>query len=59
MANLKERYEAKYGPVASGYLYTLGGDPSAIVAEMERNQPVPEDDPLAFLPPADPHHAGG
>ena len=51
MANLKERYEAKYGPAESGYLYTLGGNPAAIVAEMERNQPAPEGDPLAFLPP--------
>ncbi len=51
MANLFERYEAKYGHAASGYLYTLGGNPSAIAAEMERNQPAPEDDPLAFLAP--------
>lgn len=51
MSDLLERYEAQYGPVASGYLYTLGGDPAAIVAEMERNQAAPEADPLAFLAP--------
>lgn len=51
MANLFERYEAQYGPVASGYLYTLGGDPAAIVAEVERTQAAPEADPLAFLAP--------
>lgn len=51
MANLLERYEAQYGAAASGYLYTLGGDPAAIVAEMERTQAAPEADPLAFLAP--------
>lgn len=51
MANLFERYEAQYGPAASGYLYTLGGDPAAIVAEVERNQAAPEANPLAFLAP--------
>ena len=51
MANLLERYEAQYGPAASGYLYTLGGNPAAIVAEMERTQAAPEADPLAFLAP--------
>ena len=51
MSDLMERYEAQYGSAASGYLYTLGGDPAAIVAEMERNQAAPEADPLAFLAP--------
>lgn len=51
MSDLMERYEAQYGPAASGYLYTLGGDPAAIVAEVERNQAAPEADPLAFLAP--------
>ena len=51
MSDLLERYEAQYGAAASGYLYTLGGDPAAIVAEMERNQAAPETDPLAFLAP--------
>ena len=51
MSNLFERYEAKYGHAASGYLYTLGGDPAAIVAEVERTQAAPEADPLAFLAP--------
>lgn len=51
MSDLLERYEAQYGPVASTYLYTLGGDPAAIVAEMERTQAAPEADPLAFLAP--------
>lgn len=51
MSDLMKRYEAQYGPAASGYLYTLGGDPAAIVAEMERNQAAPEADPLAFLAP--------
>lgn len=51
MANLFERYEAQYGAAASGYLYALGGDPAAIVAEIERTQAAPEADPLAFLAP--------
>ena len=51
MSDLMERQEAQYGAAASGYLYTLGGDPAAIVAEMERNQAAPETDPLAFLAP--------
>lgn len=51
MADLMERYESKYGPVESGYLYTLGGDPVAIVAEVERQQVAPEADDLAFLAP--------
>lgn len=51
MVNLLERYEAQYGAAASGYLYTLGGDPAAIVAEVERTQSAPEADPLAFMPP--------
>lgn len=51
MSDLLERYEAQYGPVASTYLYTLGGDPAAIVAEIERTQAAPEADPLAFLAP--------
>ena len=51
MSDLLERCEAQYGAAASGYLYTLGGDPAAIVAEMERNQAAPETDPLAFLAP--------
>lgn len=51
MSDLLERYEAQYGAAASGYLYTLGGDPAAIVAEIERTQAAPEADPLAFLAP--------
>jgi len=51
MSDLMKRYEAQYGPAASGYLYTLGGDPAAIVAEIERNQTAPEADQLAFLAP--------
>lgn len=51
MSDLLERYEAQYGAAASGYLYTLGGDPAAIVAEVERTQAAPESDPLAFLAP--------
>ena len=51
MSDLLERYEAQYGAAASGYLYTLGGNPAAIVAEVERNQAAPETDPLAFLAP--------
>lgn len=51
MANLMERYEAKYGSIASGYLYMLGGNTAAIVAEVERTQAAPEADPLAFLAP--------
>lgn len=51
MSDLLKRYEAQYGPVASTYLYTLGGDPAAIVAEIERTQAAPEADPLAFLAP--------
>ena len=49
MADLMERYESKYGHVESGYLYTLGGDPAAIVAEVERAQAAPVADDLAFL----------
>lgn len=49
MADLMERYESKYGPAESGYLYTLGGDPAAIVAEVERAQAAPVADDLAFL----------
>lgn len=49
MADLMERYESKYGPAESGYLYTLGGDPAAIVAEVERKQAAPVADDLAFL----------
>lgn len=41
MADLMERYETKYGPAELGYLYTLGGDPAAIVAEVERAQAAP------------------
>lgn len=51
MPDLLERYEAQYGAAASGYLYTLGGDPAAIVAEIERAQEAPEADQLAFLAP--------
>lgn len=51
MANLFERYEAKYGPAASGYLYMLGGNTADIVAEVERKQSEPEADTLAFLTP--------
>lgn len=51
MADLMEHYVSKYGPVESGYLYTLGGDPVAIVAEVERQQAAPEADGLAFLAP--------
>ena len=51
MANLMDRYEAKYGSIASGYLYMLGGNTAAIVAEVERQQSEPEADPLAFLAP--------
>ena len=51
MSDLLKRYEAQYGAAASGYLYTLGGNPAAIVAEVERNQAAPETDPLAFLAP--------
>ncbi len=49
MADLFERYESKYGPAESGYLYALGGDPAAIVAEVERAQAAPVADDLAFL----------
>lgn len=49
MADLMERYESKYGSAESGYLYTLGGDPAAIVAEVERAQAAPVADDLAFL----------
>ena len=51
MSNLLKRYEAQYGPVASGYLYMLGGNTAAIVAEVERQQSEPEADTLAFLAP--------
>lgn len=51
MPDLLERYEAQYGAAASGYLYTLGGNPAAIVAEVERTQAAPEAAPLAFLAP--------
>lgn len=49
MADLMERYESKYGPAESRYLYTLGGDPAAIVAEVERALAAPVADDLAFL----------
>ena len=49
MADLMERYESRYGPAESGYLYTLGGDPAAIVAAVERAQAAPVADDLAFL----------
>lgn len=49
MADLMERYESKYGAAAAGYLYTLGGDPAAIVAGVERAQAAPVADDFAFL----------
>lgn len=49
MADLMERYKSRYGHAESGYLYTLGGDPAAIVAEVERAQTAPIADDLAFL----------
>lgn len=49
MADLMERYESRYGHAESGYLYTLGGDPAAIVAEVERAQAAPVADDFAFL----------
>lgn len=51
MADLLDRYEAQYGPAASGYLYMLGGDSAAIVAEVESQQAAPDADALAFLAP--------